>query len=279
MTATQRTAADLQRYDGALRVSVADGRLTDLHFTPPMRLFRPHGESGEPRTVVIANVAGGVVGGDRLSVSIDIGPGEALLATTQAAEKVYRSAGAEAELVNRFSVAEGAELEMLSSGTILFDGARLARSTEIDVVAGGRAAYAETVVFGRIARGEVFATGALRDRIRLRRDGRLLWADDFALADDIQGLTAARAGLDGARALSTLLLVGAGASAAVGIARDLPAPEQVRVGVSALADDLVVVRVLARDAAAGRTVLGDLWSASRAAWLGRPARMPVIWSV
>lgn len=279
MTATQRTAADLERYDGALRVSVANGRLTDLHFTPPMRLFRPHGESGEPRTVVIANVAGGVVGGDRLSVSIDVGADEALLATTQAAEKVYRSAGAEAELVNRFSVAEGAELEMLSSGTILFDGARLARSTEIDVAAGGRAAYAETVVFGRIARGEVFATGALRDRIRLRRDGRLLWADDFALADDIQGLTAARAGLDGARALSTLLLVGAGASAAVGIARDLPAPEQVRVGVSALADDLVVVRVLARDAAAGRTVLGDLWSASRAAWLGRPARMPVIWSV
>lgn len=279
MTTVLRTAADLERYNGALRVTVAEGRLSDLHFTPPMRLFRPHGESGEPRTVVIANVAGGVVGGDRLAVSIDVGADEALLATTQAAEKVYRSAGAEAVLANRFRVAGGGVLEMLSSGTILFDGSRLSRSTEIDVAGGGRFAYAETVVFGRIARGEVFADGHLRDRIRLHRDGRLVWADDFALRGDIAGPMAASAGLGGAQALAMLMLVGEGATAAVEVARAQPAAEGLRVGVSALAEDLVVVRVLARDPALGRTALADIWSGSRALWLGRPARMPVIWSV
>lgn len=280
MTAVAET---LERYDGALRLAVADGRLTDLHFTPPMRLFRPYREGGEPRTVVIANVAGGVVGGDRLGVSIDVGADEALLATTQAAEKVYRSAGAAAELVNAFRVAGGGVLEMLSSGTILFDGSRLSRTTEIDVADGGRFAYAETVVFGRIARGEVFADGSLRDRIRLRRAGRLVWADDFALLGDIAGAMAATAGLGGAQALATLLLVGDGAKLAVEIVRGQPAGgaerDGLRVGVSALAEDLVVIRVLARDPALGRTVLADIWSASRAAWLGRPARMPVIWSV
>lgn len=279
MTTVLASASDLERYDGALRVAVADGRLSDLHFTPPMRLFRPHAESGEPRTVVVANVAGGVVGGDRLSVSIDVGAGEALFATTQAAEKVYRSAGADAVLSNAFRVADGGVLEMLSSGTILFDGSRLDRTTAIDVAPGARFAYAETVVFGRIARGEVFKSGRLRDRIFLRREGRLAWADDFALDGDIAARMAASAGMDGARALGTLVLAGAGAAQAVEIARAHEAEDGLRTGASALADDLVVLRLLAEDPAAVRAALADLWCATRSRWLDRPARMPVIWSV
>lgn len=272
-------AAKLQRYDGALDVAVGAGKLLRSFYTPPMRLFRPYVEAGEPRTFVVANVAGGVVGGDRLRVSLDVGTGEALLATTQAAEKVYRSDGADAVLSNAYRVGSGGVLEMLSSGTILFDGSRLMRSTEIDIAAGGRFAYAETVVLGRIARGEVFASGSLRDRIRLRRDGKLAWADDFGLDGDIAASIAAAAGLDGARALAMLLLVGEGAGQAVEIARAQPLVDGLRIGASALAGDCVVVRVLARDPSDARAALAAIWSASRAAWLGRPARMPVIWSV
>ncbi|SDF40633.1 urease accessory protein [Thalassobaculum litoreum DSM 18839] len=278
MPVTTREQA-LQRYAGALELAVGSGRLLRSHYTPPMRLFRPYVEGGEPRTVVVANVAGGVVGGDRLSVSLDVGADEALLATTQAAEKVYRSDGAEAVLSNAYRVGAGAVLEMLSSGTILFDGSRLLRTTEIDVAAGGRFAYAETVVLGRIARGEVFSNGSLRDRIRLRRDGRLVWADDFGLDGDIAGSMAAAAGLDGAKALAMLLLVGDGAGQAVDIARAQPPIDGLRIGATALAGDCVVVRVLAQQPAAARAALAAIWSASRAVWLGRPARMPVIWSV
>ncbi|WPZ34815.1 urease accessory protein UreD [Thalassobaculum sp. OXR-137] len=278
MPVTARKEA-LQRYAGALEVSVGSGRVLRSYYTPPMRLFRPYGEGGEPRTFVVANVAGGVVGGDRLSVSLDVGADEALLATTQAAEKVYRSDGAEAVLTNSYRVGPGAVLEMLSSGTILFDGSRLLRSTEIDVAAGGRFAYAETVVLGRIARGEVFASGSLKDRIRLRRDGRLVWADDFGLDGDIAGTMAAAAGLDGAKALAMLLLVGEGAGQAVEIARAQAPVDGLRIGASALSGDCVAVRILAGDPAAARTALAAIWSATRSAWLNRPARMPVIWSV
>lgn len=278
MPVTARKQA-LQRYAGSLELAVGSGKILRSHYTPPMRLFRPYVEGGEPRTVVVANVAGGVVGGDRLSVSLDVGADEALLATTQAAEKIYRSDGADAVLSNTYRVGAGAVLEMLSSGTILFDGSRLIRATEIDIAAGGCFAYAETVVLGRIARGEVFASGSLRDRIRLRRDGRLVWADDFGLDDDIAGSMAAAAGLDGAKALAMLLLVGDGAGQAVEIARAQPLVDGLRIGASALAGDCVVIRILARDPADARAAVAGIWSASRAAWLGRPARMPVIWSV
>jgi len=280
MDASAATSASrLQRYEGTLDVSVRGGKLERCHFTPPMRLFRPHAEGGEPRTVVIANVAGGVVGGDRLNASIDVGADEALFATTQAAEKVYRSAGADAVLANWFRVADGGVLEMLSAGTILFDGSRLDRRTAIDVAAGGRLAYAETVILGRIARGEVFRTGRLRDRIQLSRGGRLAWADDFALHGDIPARMAAAAGLGEAKALVTLVLAGDGAAAAVAIARNLPVADGLRIGVSALAEDVVVARILAVDPAQARAALAGLWSRVRSAWLGRPARMPVIWSV
>ena len=170
----------LERYDGALRLRVAEGRIDGFRQTPPMRLFRPHPEPGEPRSVVVGNVAGGVVGGDRLGVQVEVAENEDLLATTQAAEKIYRSDGATATMTVDLSVADGGTLEWLSAGTILFDGARLDRTTILDVAAGGRLLYCETLVLGRLARGEVFASGALRDRIRLRRGGRLAWAESWS---------------------------------------------------------------------------------------------------
>lgn len=270
----------LERYDGALRLRVAGGRLDGLRQTPPMRAFHPYPEPGEPRTVVVGNVAGGVVGGDRLAVDLAVGEGEALLATTQAAEKVYRSDGATASLRVRLSAEAGATLEWLSSGTILFDGARLDRTTTLDVAAGGRLLFCETLVFGRLARGEVFGSGLLRDRIRLRRDGRLAWADELALGEGALAMLDAAAGFGGARSCSTLLLAAPDAGRAVeGLRPVVEADPEVRGGATALAPDLLLVRVLAADPARARGLAAAAWTALRSGCLGRPARMPTIWAV
>jgi len=273
-------APTLERYDGALRFSVAGGRIDGLRQTPPMRLFRPHPEAGEPRSVVVGNVAGGVVGGDRLGVEVAVGAGEDLLATTQAAEKIYRSDGATAAMTVGLSVAGGGTLEWLSAGTILFDGARLDRATTLDVAAGGRLLYCETLVLGRLARGEVFASGALRDRIRLRIDGRLAWADDLGLSGDGFNTLDAAAGFGGARSYSTLLLTAPGAGAAVGTLRPaFEAAAGVRAGLTALGPDLLLVRILAADPAQARLLVASSWMTLRATLLGRPARMPTIWAI
>ena len=52
--------------------------------------------SGTPEVVLI-NTSGGVTGGDRISWRLEAGPGSALVATSQAAERVYRSAGGAAQ--------------------------------------------------------------------------------------------------------------------------------------------------------------------------------------
>lgn len=274
------TSSGLQRYDGELRFGVADGRIDGLRQTPPMRLFRPHAEAGEPRTVIVGNVAGGVVGGDRLGVSIAVGTGEDLLATTQAAEKIYRSDGASAVMTIDLSVADGATLEWLSSGTILFDGARLDRSTTLDVATGGQLLFCETLVLGRLARGEVFARGALRDRIRLRLDGRLAWADDLGLDGDIMAVLDAAAGFGGARSYSTVLFAAPAAGAAAPALRPvLEAAPGVRAGLTAPGSDLLLVRILAEDPAQARRSVAAAWTELRSRYLGRPAKMPTIWAI
>lgn len=276
----QAPGLGLERYDGALRFRVAAGRIDGLRQTPPMRLFRPYPELGEPRTVVVGNVAGGVVGGDRLAVDLSVGPGESLLATTQAAEKIYRSDGATAAMTVDLSVAEGGTLEWLSAGTILFDGSRLDRSTGLDITGTGRLLFCETLVFGRLAHGEVFTSGALYDRVRVRRDGRLRWADDLTLDESMPGALDAGAGFGGARALTTVLLAASGAGKAVEPLRPLlEADPEVRAGTTAIDPDLLLVRILAADPARARVLAASVWMLLRSAHLDRPAKMPTIWAI
>lgn len=278
--ASAQPRSALSRYDGDLRFAVADGRISELSFTPPLRLFRPHAEIGEPRGIVLGNIAGGVVGGDRLAMSVEVGAGESLLATTQAAEKIYRSDGATARMTVDLSAGPTATLEYLSSGTILFDGARLTRTTSLDLAESARALYAEMLVFGRIARGETFVTGALRDDIRVSRGGRLLWVDALELSDGIAEALDAGAGFGGARAYATLVLAAPNAATVRDDLREcLHGLAGVRAAATALDDGLVVARILASAPDMAREALGMTWTIARSSVLDRPALLPRIWAM
>src|SRR3546814_6104708 len=91
---------------------------------------------------------------------------------------------------------------------ILFDGARLRRDIRIDLDGGeARLLAGDITVFGRIARGERFGHGLLADRWKLRRDGRLLWADALRLDGEIAARLAHPAGFAGAVAQGVILSV------------------------------------------------------------------------
>ncbi|MGE0717812.1 MAG: urease accessory protein UreD, partial [Alphaproteobacteria bacterium] len=146
----------LQRSNGAGLVRFAAGRsrarLADLHQSDPVRLLFPDPPSGEPATAVVVTTSGGIAGGDRIRLSLAADAGAVASVGTQAAEKVYRSTGADARIGVGLAAGDGAWLEWLPQETILFDGARLRRKTEADVAPGGRLLALEMVVFGRIAR-------------------------------------------------------------------------------------------------------------------------------
>lgn len=204
-------AATHQRSRGgaALRFAVARGatRLIDLHQAAPMRVLFPDPEPGEPPLAALVNTAGGLAGGDSVTLDVTLDTGAHAVVSTPAAEKIYRSLGPETCIATRLDIAAGATLEWLPQETILFDGARLARRLDVEVAPDATLLLAEMLVFGRHARGETLREGSLADIWRISRGGSLLWADGLALGQGMRARLDDRFGFAGAEACATLLVV------------------------------------------------------------------------
>lgn len=269
--------------DGAARiaVSVADGttRLTNLYQSDPCRILFPRPAAGAPLEGVIITTSGGIVGGDRISLQIEAGDGSVATMTTQAAEKIYRSSGADAYMDISVSVGAEAVLEWMPQETILFDGARLRRSINIDLASRARLLCGEFIVFGRRARGETFTHGFLHDSWRINQDGCLLWADALHLADDIEAIIARPTSFDGAAACGTMIYHGDDAATHVETARTLL--KEAVIGQCAAAatclGPLLIMRFLGKDAADTRQTVTGFWSLFRDTVLDLPARLPRVW--
>ena len=154
---------------------------------------------------VLINTGGGMAGGDRMSIAVGIAEGARAVLTTQAAEKLYRSDGPDTEIAVDIALEPGSRLDWLPQEQILFDGARLRRRLYVELAASAALTLVESVVFGRVAMGEVAESGSFRDRWRIRRDGRLVFAEDVRLEGRLRETLARTAVGAGGRALATVL--------------------------------------------------------------------------
>lgn len=200
-----------QRAKGAARLATKalDGRTRiDVFYQEGAGKIRiPESFDGSMEAVLI-NTSGGLTGGDRIDWSVSAGRDTRVTVTTQACERIYRSSGGTAEVAARLSVGQGAALHWLPQETILFDRGALTRSLEADLAEGAELIALEAVLLGRKAMGETVASGMLRDRWRIRSNGRLIHAEDLDLSGDIARLSSRAATLAGNRAFATLLYVG-----------------------------------------------------------------------
>jgi urease accessory protein len=266
-----------QRADGAFELRFGpQGRLRHLFQQAPLRVLFPTPEPGEPPVAAVVNCAGGLAGGDALRQEVEVEAAGRATVSTAAAEKVYRSLGAtDTRIATRLALGSGAVLEWIPQETILFDGARLERRLRAALAEDAVLLAAETLVFGRAARGERMRSGALLDAWRIHGPDGLLWADALALPDDPGEALGAPFGFNDAEALGTVLLAGPGAEAG----RDL-----LRASVSAAPGGATVPRpglLIARwlgAAAAVRASVGGAIVALRAGLLGLPPRLPRLWT-
>lgn len=269
------------RVDGGARIALAaaDGetRLRELWQHDPLRVLLPRPVDDALPHVVLLNTSGGLVGGDRIAVDVALADGARALVTSQAAEKVYRSAGPDTAIDNRLVVGADAWLEWLPNETILFDGGRLVRRMRVDLGAGARLLAGEIAVFGRIARGENVTRGLLHDAWNLRREGREIWADALRLDGDIAGRLADPHGFAGARAAGLLVYCASGAAAQLEAVRERIGAET---GSAASAmGDVLLVRFLMDDPQRLRRLFGGIWTDLRVRLAGLPPILPRLWHI
>ncbi|WP_339030658.1 urease accessory protein UreD [Bradyrhizobium symbiodeficiens] len=243
---------EANRARGAVRFDVhaRDGvtRRGVLHESGSLRVRFPSPE-GEGLSGVFVNTAGGVAGGDSFEIDIAAGERSRLTLTTAAAEKVYRApaAAAAAQLNISLKIAAGAHLGWLPQETILFDRARVHRRFDIELDDAASLLLCEIVVFGRTAMGERMEQGEFIDRWRLRRGGRLVFAETVRLDGNIGAKLGRSAVAKGGAAIGTTLIV-PGDEALVERIREASESFAGEVGISAW-NGFAMARFCAQDAA------------------------------
>jgi urease accessory protein len=272
---------DLQRAAGSGRVVLSSSdhgtRIVDVFQRSPIRIMFPMSGGSAVEEAVLINTAGGIAGGDRLECGVTALANASIAVTSQAAEKVYRALSEPARISTKLKVCEAAKLAWLPQETIVFNLARVRRETEIDLSSGSELLALEWLVLGRAAHGEEMVGGHITDSWRVKKHGRLIWADSFRASDKIFPHLHRKALLSNYKAIGTLIYFGPCLDRRLEFLRDI-APSLKCYCAATSVGGLIIVRFAAKVASDLKLALRSfLQRFSRELGPG-PFRVPKMWS-
>ena len=215
------------------RLRGTETRLAGLRQEGCLRACFPHSGAG-PLQVVTLNTSGGMTDGDGLQTRLAVEAGAFMVVASQAAERVYRArpGASPARVSVRAEVARHGRLEYLPQETILFDGCALDRHLTVEMDPDSTYLGVESLVFGRAASGEVLGSIRLRDRVSVRRGGRLVLHDGVILQGPAAAILAGPATGAGAGAVASLVYAAPDAEVCLAPLRDSLAGEGLACGAS-----------------------------------------------
>lgn len=171
-------------------------RCTTLRSDPPISLRQT------PEGVFLVASGAGPVGGDDLSLDLDVGPGAVLLVRSAAAQLVLPGpTGAASQL--RIHARIAGSLLWRPEPTVLVAGCDHTTTVHLDLAEGASVEWRETVVLGR--HGET--SGSALQRLVVDRGGRPLLRNEVPLGPRWLGALGP-AGTNGARVVTSTLVVG-----------------------------------------------------------------------
>src|SRR5579862_4917599 len=272
---------DLQRADGRCRIVLSGSetgtRIEDVFERSPIRVMFPRNGHSVMEEAVLINTAGGIAGGDRLECSVAALPGASMAVTSQAAEKVYRALNEPARIKTSLKAYKSAQLAWLPQETITFNGARLHRTTEIELFSGAELLALEWLVLGRAAHGEVVVGGSITDSWRVKKDGRLIWADTFRITDEIFPHLKRKALLSNCDAIATLICFGTCLDKRLDFLREI-IPSLGCSCAATLVSGLIVVRFAAKESSDLKLALRSFLQQFGPELGSGPFRVPKMWS-
>ncbi|MER7131802.1 urease accessory protein UreD [Streptosporangium saharense] len=189
------------------------GRRTELvgHYQKtPLQIMRPlyyDEHLPEMAYVTLMTSGGGVVQGDRYRMDLTCGPGAEVNLTSQAATKVYRMEGDYATQLVTVTAGPGSYVEYVPHLTIPFARSRFYQRLRLDADPTATVVLGESMLAGRLARGERNEYDAYCSDLEVSRPGEgLIFADTVRLVPAEGGVTGP-AVLGGFGAMATLFVV------------------------------------------------------------------------
>jgi urease accessory protein len=268
---------------GLLELSLAPGggvtRVQHQYQRAPLHVYRPiYLDPGRPDMafVFVQQFGDGFVQGDRCRIDVDCAPGSAVHITTQAATNVFAARENFATQLVNLSSGAGSVLEYLPDPVVPFRGSRLFQHLSVTADPTSTVILGETLLPGRVARGEAHTYDLYWAETEVRRpDGTLLVADTLRL-NPARGDDPKSIGLLGPHDVVATLLVVTGQPAPAAVVALLRAAladcPDVLAGVSELPNGCGAgVRLLGPSSKAVKLALTTAWNAARHALLGAPA--------
>jgi urease accessory protein len=223
--------------------------------------------------LLLLNPTGGLVGGDRLTAEISLGPGARACLSTPSATKVYRTLGPAAVQQTAIRLSERAVVEYLPDHVIPFPGSAYHQSLNVDLAEGSGALIFDAWTVGRMARGERWLFKEFVNQIRITSRDIPIFYDCAMLSPE----TIELAGFGGMENLNYVALFGIFAEnfddwgeLAEAVRKELDALTAITSGVSLLSRCGCIVRLLTRSAPDLYDAFLKVWTAGRQALLGLP---------
>ena len=242
----------------------------------PLVIQKPFYPEGEVCHVYLLHPPGGVVGGDQLTLDIEVNKFGHALVTTPAAGKFYRSDGRVAKLKQSLSVKAGSTLEWLPQETILFSGCEVNMQTIVQLEGNAQFVGWEILCMGRPACGELFDKGNARQHFEIWRDNKPLMLDRSQLAGNDDVLSE-KWGMQNYTVTGTMMVVNVDKVMLQKVREKLPVLSDGLISAT-LINDVLVCRALAHQAEYIRFAFIDIWKELRLDLFGRKACEPRIWS-
>ncbi len=233
---------------------------------------------------VLVHPPGGIVGGDRLEISVDVQSAAHALITTPGATRFYRSAGDTAEQTLVARVAPDARLEWLPLENIAYDATRAVNRMRFELAPGAEMIGWDVLALGLPASGAAFERGRFEQQLELPG----VWLERGVLDAQepvTRRLLRSPLGFDGKPVLATMWfssgkpIAPERRDALLETARERVAASPLKGAGGATSPDprVVVMRALASRTEPVLALLADVWAGWRQQAWGLRACAPRVW--
>ena len=243
--------------------------------TGPLTIQSPFYPENGVCHLYILHPPAGIVGGDRLRLTVSAEEHCSALLTTPGATKFYKTNGNLALQEQKFTVAHGATFEWLPQETIYFPDANAQLTTTVQLEGSAKYLGWEINCLGLPANQKGFGFGRARIRLLIIRGGTPVLSESLDISNDKKTFQAAF--LQNQSVFGTFIATG-GTPELLDILRDKMTRKEYGLWAATLVEDLIIIRYLGSSTIQARKLFVASWKVLRPLVLGKEAVLPRIWA-